>query len=146
MHQAKKGNRWHLGMKVHIGVDTESGMVHSITTTAANKADINQVADLLHGKEQYVHADSGYRGAQARVNRDDLQWQIAARPTEIDRMPEGRAKSKVEKHEHGKASIRATVEHPFRVIKRQFGLAKGRFRGLKKNTAHVQTLYALSNL
>jgi IS5 family transposase len=80
------------------------------------------------------------------VNRDDLQWHIAARPTDIARMPEGRAKTKVQKHEHGKASVRAKVEDPFRVIKRQFGLMKVRFKGLQKNTAHVVTLFAVSNL
>jgi len=146
MHQTKKGNQWHFGMKAHIGVDAESGLVHTVTTTAANEADVNQVADLLHGKEEYVYADSGYRGAPGRVNRDDLQWHIAARPTDIARMPEGRAKTKVQKQEHGKASVRAKVEHPFRVIKRQFGLMKVRFKGLQKNTAHVVTLFALSNL
>jgi IS5 family transposase len=146
MHQTKKGNQWHFGMKAHIGVDAESGLVHTVTTTAANEADVNQIADLLHGKEEYVYADSGYRGAPGRVNRDDLQWHIAARPTDIARMPEGRAKTKVQKQEHGKASVRAKVEHPFRVIKRQFGLMKVRFKGLQKNTAHVVTLFALSNL
>jgi IS5 family transposase len=104
------------------------------------------VADLLHGKEEHVYADSGYRGAQSRVSRDDLQWHIAARPSDIAKMPEGRAKTKVQKNEHRKASVRAKVEHPFRVIKRQFGLVKVRFRGLHKNTAHVVTLFALSNL
>jgi len=78
--------------------------------------------------------------------RQWLQWHIAARPTDIARMPESRAKTKVQKQEHGKASIRAKVEHPFRVIKRQFGLMKVRFKGLQKNTAHVVTLFALSNL
>jgi IS5 family transposase len=146
MHQTKKGNQWFFGMKAHIGVDADSGLVHSVTTTAANEADVEQVADLLHGKEQQVWADSGYRGAQTRVQRDDLQWHIAARPSDIAKLPEGRAKAKVQKIEHGKASVRAKVEHPFRVIKRQFGLVKVRFRGLAKNTAHVVTLFALSNL
>ena len=91
-------------------------------------------------------ADSGYRGAQARVDRENLQWHIAARPSDIAKLPEGRAKRRLHRQEHGKASVRAKVEHPFRVIKRQFGLAKVRFRGLAKNTAHVITLFALSNL
>ena len=146
MHQAQKGNQWHFGMKAHIGVDADSGLVHTVTTTAANEADVVQVADLLHGKEEQVWADSGYRGAQRHVNRDDLQWHIAGRPSDIAKMPEGRAKTKVQKQEHRKASVRAKVEHPFRVIKRQFGLGKVRFRGLQKNTAHVVTLFALSNL
>jgi IS5 family transposase len=146
MHQTKKGNQWHFGMKAHIGVDADSGLVHTVTTTAANEADVEQVADLLHGKEKDVWADSAYRGAQTRVSRGNLQWHIAARPSDIAKLPEGRAKTKVKKTEHGKASVRAKVEHPFRVIKRQFGLAKVRFRGLAKNTAHVVTLFALSNL
>lgn len=146
MHQAKKGNQWHFGMKAHIGVDAESGLVHTVTTTAANESDVEQVADLLHGKEEHVYADSGYRGAASRVDREDLQWHIAARPSDIAKMPEGRAKARVQKQEHHKASVRAKVEHPFRVIKRQFGLLKVRFRGLAKNTAHVITLFALSNL
>ena len=116
-----------------------------ITTTAANESDVEQIADLLHGKEQHVWADSGYRGAQTRVDREDLQWHIAARPSDIAKLPEGRRKA-AQKHEHRKASVRAKVEHPFRVIKRQFGLMKVRFRGLAKNTAHVVTLFALSNL
>jgi IS5 family transposase len=74
MHQTRKGKQWHFGMKAHIGVDADSGLVHTVTTTAANEADVNQVADLLHGKEAQVYADSGYRGAQSRVDRDDLQW------------------------------------------------------------------------
>mgnify|MGYP003584104650 FL=1 len=146
MHQTKKGNQWHFGMKAHIGVDADSGLVHTVTTTPANEADVEQVADLLHGKEQQVWADSGYRGAQSRVGREDLQWHIAARPSDIAKMPDGRAKTRLQKQEHRKASIRAKVEHPFRVIKRQFGLVKVRFRGLQKNTAHLLTLFALSNL
>lgn len=146
MHQTKKGNQWHFGMKAHIGVDADSGLVHTVTTTAANEADVEQVADLLHGKEEQVWADSGYRGAQTRVQRDDLQWHIAARPSDIAKLAEGRAKARLQKNEHRKASVRAKVEHPFRVIKRQFGLMKVRFRGLQKNTAHLLTLFALSNL
>lgn len=146
MHQTKKGNQWFFGMKAHIGVDSDSGLVHTVATTAANESDVEQVADLLHGKEKQVWADSGYRGAPSRVGREDLQWHIAARPSDIAKLPEGRAKTKVRKAEHRKASVRAKVEHPFRVIKRQFGLVKVRFRGLAKNTAHVVTLFALSNL
>jgi IS5 family transposase len=146
MHQTKKGNQWFFGMKAHIGVDADSGLVHTVTATAANEADVEQVTDLLHGKEEQVWADSGYRGAPSRVDRDDLKWHIAARPSDIAKLPEGRTKTKVQNAEHRKASMRAKVEHPFRVIKRQFGLVKVRFRGLAKNTAHVVTLFALSNL
>jgi IS5 family transposase len=145
MHQTKKGNQWFFGMKAHIGVDADSGLVHTVTTTAANEADVEQVADLLHGKEQQVWADSGYRGAQTRVDRD-VKWHIAARPSDIAKLPEGKEKRDVQNREHRKASVRAKVEHPFRVIKRQFGLAKVRFKGLQKNTAHLLTLFAPSNL
>ncbi len=145
MHQTKKGEQWHFGMKAHIGVDADSGLVHTVTTTAANESDVEQVADLLHGKEQQVWADSGYRGAPARMDRD-LKWHIAARPSEMARLPECRKKTAARKTEYREASVRAKVEHSFRVIKRQFGLLKVRFRGLPKKTAHGITLFALSNL
>jgi IS5 family transposase len=134
MHQTKKGSQWQFGMKAHIGVEAESGLVHTVTATAAYEADVNQVAELLHGNEEYVYADSGYRGAPGRVNRDDLQWHIAARPTDIARMAEGIARTKAQKRAHGKASVGAKVEHPFPVIKRQFGLVKMRLKGLQKTS------------
>jgi IS5 family transposase len=146
MHQTKKGNQWHFGMKAHIGVDADSGLVHTVTTTPANEADVEEVEFLLHGKEEVVHADAGYTGAQTHVNRKGLRWEIAAKRGKIKAMPDGPAKRAIEKRERRKASVRARVEHPFRVIKRQFGLMKVRFRGLAKNTAHVITLFALSNL
>ena len=136
----------HFGMKAHIGVDADSGLVHTVTTTPANAADVEVVDELLHGKEEVVHADSGYTGADKRVRRKNLEWQIAAKRGRIRAMADGRAKRALERIEKAKASVRAKVEHPFRVIKRQFGLMKVRFRGLAKNTAHVITLFALSNL
>ena len=146
MHQAKKGEQWYFGMKAHIGVDADSGLVHTVTTTPANEADVEQVADLLHGKETVVHGDAGYTGAEDRVERADITWKIARKRGQVKAMPEGATKRRVEKSEHKKASLRARVEHPFRVIKRQFGLMKVRFRGLAKNTSHLVTLFALSNL
>ena len=136
----------HFGMKAHIGVDADSGLVHTVTTTPANEADVEVVDALLHGREAVVHADSGYTGADKRVRRKNLEWQIAAKRGRIRAMADGRAKRALERIEKAKASVRAKVEHPFRVIKRQFGLMKVRFRGLAKNTAHVITLFALSNL
>jgi IS5 family transposase len=133
-------------MKAHVAVDAHSGSAHTVTTTAANEADVEQIADLLHSKEQDAWAVSGYRGAQTCVDREDLQWHIAARPSEIAKLPEGRRKAAAQKREHRKASVRAKVEHPFPVIKRQFGLTKVRFRGLATNTAHVVALFGLSNL
>src|SRR5678809_447279 len=146
MHQTKKGNQWYFGMKAHIGADVDSGLVHTVVTTAANEADVEVVEELLHGKEEVVHADAGYTGADKRAERKKLRWEIAAKRGKLRAMKEGRDKSRAEKRETRKASIRAKVEHPFRVIKRQFGLVKVRFRGLAKNTAHVITLFALSNL
>ena len=93
MHQTKKGKQWHFGMKAQIAVDADSGLVHTVTTTAANESDVEQIAYLLHGTERQVWADSGYRGAQAQVQREDLEWHIAARPSDIAKMPEGRLKT-----------------------------------------------------
>jgi IS5 family transposase len=146
MHQTKKGNQWHFGMKAHIGVDVDSGFVHTVVGTPANEADVEVVDELLHGKEEVAYGDAGYTGADKRVIRKNLRWEIAAKRGKVQAMEEGRAKRKIEKIEKRKASIRARVEHPFRVIKRQFGLVKVRFRGLAKNTAHLITLFALSNL
>jgi IS5 family transposase len=146
MHQTKKGNQWHFGMKAHIGADAESGLVHTVVTTPANEADVEVVEELLHGKEEVVYADAGYTGADKRVVRKNLRWEIAVKRGKMEAMKDGRAKRDVQKAEKRKASVRAKVEHPFRVIKCQFGLAKVRFRGLAKNTAHILTLFALSNL
>lgn len=147
MHQTKKGNEWHFGMKAHIGVDVDSGLVHTVTTTSANAADVTQIADLLHGKEAIVHGDAGYTGASGHLpRRRKLRVEIALRPGKVRAMKRTRAQARLRRRERRKASIRAKVEHPFRVIKRQFGLMKVRFRGLAKNTAHVITLFALSNL
>ena len=146
MHSTKKGEQWYFGMKAHIGVDADSGLVHTVTTTAAHETDINQAEELLHGKEEVAHADAGYTGADKRIERRGLKWEIAAKRGTIVSMAEGPQKTAALDEERRKASIRARVEHPFRVIKRQFGLMKVRFRGLAKNTAHVLTLFALSNL
>jgi IS5 family transposase len=146
MHQTKKGSQWHFGMKAHIGVDADSGLVHTVTTTPANEPDVEQVEELLHGKEEVVHADAAYAGAQNHVRRKALRFEIAAKHGRIKAMKDGREKRALERLERRKASVRAKVEHPFRVVKRQFGLVKVRFRGLAKNTAHVVTLFALSNL
>ena len=82
MHQTKKGNQWHFGMKAHIGVDAKSGLTHSLVTTAANEHDLNQLGNLLHGEEQFVSADAGYQGAPQReeLAEVDVDWLIAERP------------------------------------------------------------------
>jgi transposase, IS5 family len=149
MHQTKKGNQYYFGMKAHIGADDESGLVHSVVGTAANVADVTQVDKLLHGEENVVCADAGYTGVEKRPEHGGRQviWQIAARRSTYKQLDKRsvlyKAKRKIEK---AKAQVRAKVEHPFRVIKRQFGYVKTRFRGLAKNTAQLVTLFALSNL
>ena len=149
MHQTKKGNQYYFGMKAHIGVDDESGLVHSVVGTAANVADVTQVDKLLHGVENVVCADAGYTGVEKRSEHAgrEVIWQVAARRSTYRKLgknsPLYKAKRKIEK---AKAQVRAKVEHPFRVIRRQFGYVKVRFRGLAKNTAQLMTLFALSNL
>ena len=149
MHQTKKGNQYYFGMKAHIGADAESGLVHSVVGTAANVADVTQVDKLLHGEENMVGADAGYTGVEKRPEHEgrEVIWQIAARRSTYNKLSKRsalyKAKRKIEK---AKAQVRAKVEHPFRVIKRQFGYVKTRFRGLAKNTAQLVTLFALSNL
>ncbi|CAA0104150.1 Uncharacterised protein [BD1-7 clade bacterium] len=145
MHQTKKGNQWHFGMKLHIGVDDALGIVHSLTTTAANVHDIKETAELLHGKERCVWTDAGYRGVDKRDEHQerDVSWFIAERPG----IRRGYDKDSPEaKHETLKASMRAKVEHPFRYIKRVFGYDKVRYRGLKKNTERLFLLTGLTNL
>ncbi|AMU97950.1 IS5 family transposase [Xanthomonas citri] len=148
MHQTRKGNQWYFGMKAHIGVDEFSGLVHHVHCTAANVADVTVTHALLHGKEDSVFGDSGYTGADKRQELRDCQavFFIAARPSTMRSIGNTRERAREQRWEHFKASVRAKVEHPFRVIKRQFGYTKVRYRGLAKNTAQVLTLFALSNL
>ena len=149
MHQTKKGNQWYFGMKAHIGVDADTGLVHTVIGTAANVNDVTQAAGLLHGKEKQAWGDAGYQGVDKRqeLQGSKTKWHVAMRP--------GKRKAldlKQEQHqlldeaEKIKASVRAKVEHPFRVIKQQFGYAKVRYRGLQKNTARLMMLFALGNL
>lgn len=142
MTQTKKGNTWHFGMKAHIGTDRR-GVVHTVTTTTAKDADITQLPSLLHGKESVVHGDRGYWSGDAnawlkkRGVRSRLQKRAAA----------GHPLTETEKARNQKwSSARAFVEHPFHVIKRLWGFAKVRYRGLAKNTTRVFALLALANL
>lgn len=147
MHQTKKGNQWHFGMKAHIGVDEDTGLVHTMTATAANVADVTEVDKLLHGKERGIYADAGYTGAEKRVApKRGRSWYIATKRGKIKAIKDRQLRDLHEQIEHIKASIRAKVEHPFRVVKRQFGYVKVRYRGLAKNGAQVATLFALANL
>jgi IS5 family transposase len=148
MHQTKKGNQWYFGMKVHLGVDSESGLIHSVETTAANVHDLTPAAELLHGEETVLYGDAGYQGVEKRPEMQGrgIGFRIAMRPGKrraLPDTPEGRVDDLIET---AKAHVRAKVEHPFRVIKRQFGFQKTRLRGMLKNGCKVKVLAALSNL
>ena len=144
MHQTKKGNEWHFGMKMHIGVDDRDGLIHSIETTAANVHDLTAADQLLHGEEQRVWGDAGYTGIHKRdaFKDRDVDWRIALRPGTRSKL----ADQLQEMLEGIKASVRAKVEHPFRTIKQQFGYTKVRYRGLAKNTNRLYVLSAFTNL
>jgi IS5 family transposase len=148
MHQAKKGNQWHFGMKAHIGADADSGLVHTVVCTAANVADVTETPNLLHGTEREVHADAGYTGAAKRAELQDrhVTWYIAMKRGKLKAMAEGKLKELTEQAEHLKAKIRARVEHPFHIVKDLFRHRKVRYKGLAKNAAHMHTLFALANL
>ena len=148
MHQSKKGNQWYFGMKAHIGVDAESGLVHTVRTTTGNVNDVVEANALLHGEETDVFADAGYQGAHKRPDaKENVTWHVAMRPGKRRALDKSRRSHRlIDEIEQLKASVRAKVEHPFRVIKRQFGHVKVRYRGLTKNTAQLTTLFALGNL
>ena len=154
MRQTKKGNQWHFGVKAHIGVDEESGLVHTVITTAANVSDISQTPALLHGQEQEVGADAGYVGVEKRedmkvalaTNGQEVKWRVAKRRKSIQKMAEGWQKSLAQAYEKLKAKIRARVEHPFHVIKNIFKYKKTRYKGIAKNDVQLNMLFGLSNL
>ena len=149
MHSSQKGKQWHFGMKAHIGVDSDSGLVHTVRCTSGNAHDITQAHRLLHGDEKSVWADAGYQGVEKREGADpEVTWHVAMRPGKRKNLREagGAMGEMLDKAEKLKASVRAKVEHPFRVIKRQFGFVKVRYKGLAKNAAQIATLFALSNL
>jgi len=148
MHSSKKGNEWYFGMKAHIGADAESGLVHTVRGTSGHVSDIAKGNTLLHGQETVAFGDAGYQGIERRADATpDVTWHVAMRPGKRKALDkDNEADAMIDKAEKLKASVRAKVEHPFRVIKRQFGFVKVRYRGLKKNTAQLVTLFALSNL
>lgn len=147
MHQTKKGNQWHFGMKAHVGVDVASGLVHTVTGTAANEADIAQTAALLHGEEEDVFGDAGYAGADKRPELADreVSWNIAIKRSIIKALPKA-LREIAEPVERALSQVRAVVEHPFHIVKNCFHHKKLRYRGLHKNTAQLYTLFALANL
>jgi IS5 family transposase len=147
MKQTRKGNNWHFGMKAHIGVDADSGLVHTVIGTSANVNDLNVAGALLHGEEQAAFGDAGYQGVHKREEAQGPDWHVAMRRGKRKKLnPFMPHDAIVEQIEQLKASVRAKVEHPFRVVKRQFGFVKVRYRGLVKNAAQLMTLFALSNL
>jgi transposase, IS5 family len=156
MHQTKKGNQWHFGMKAHTGVDADSGFVHSVHATAANESDVAHTHELLHGKEERVHADAGYTGVNKREEikqaqdkgeiRKDITWHVAAKRGKVHGLPEGPLKALTTALEHKKAQVRARVEHPYHVLKNLFRYKKVSYRGLAKNAARLFTQFALVNL
>lgn len=154
MHQTKKGNQWHFGLKAHIGVDQESGLVHTLVTTAANVSDISQTPALLHGQEEAVWADAGYVGVDKRedmqaalaANGQEVQWHVARRRKAIEQLADGWQKSLAQAYEKLKARVRAYVEHPFHVVKNIFRHKKVRYKGIAKNDAQLNVLFALGNL
>jgi IS5 family transposase len=150
MHQTKKGNQWFFGMKVHIGTDVESGLIHSVEATPANVHDIDVAEKLLHGEEKIVYGDSGYTGLEKREEMKEkhpcVECRTARRPGKISRMEEGSEKEQLKAEEHAKSSVRAKVEHPFHIIKDRFKFRKVCYKGIQKNLYRIYMLLASANL
>ena len=148
MHQTKKGNQWYFGMKAHIGVDADSGLVHTVRGTSGNVNDVVEANSLVHGKEADGYGDAGFQGVEKRANApNDFKWHVAMKRQKRKALnPLCPIDALQEQLEQVKAKIRAKVEHPFRVIKCQFGHVKVRYRGLRKNTQQLHTLFALASL
>ena len=143
MSSTKKGNAWYFGMKAHVGVDVDSGIVHSLEATTAKVHDSRIWDELLHGNERSIWADKGYVSAErkAAFTKDGKVWGV------MRKAPKGRALDPIDEEINRIiAMVRAKVEHPFCVLKRQFGHVKTRYRGLAKNRAQLFTLFALGNL
>lgn len=143
MHQTRKGKQWYFGMKVHTGTDTDSGLVHTVVATAANVADINVLGELLHGNEESLHGDSAYHSKELKTQAEasGLAFNVNQRGTKSKPL------TKAQRVRNRRLSrVRATVEHPFLVVKRLWGHAKVRYRGIKKNLAQMYTLFALANV
>ncbi len=143
MHQTKKGNQWYFGIKAHIGVDSKSKLVHSVATSAASVADKHMLPDLLHGEEKKVWGDGAYRG-QSRTIREaaPMAQDMTHRRTKYKNYVDELQKKK----NTTKSRVRAKVEHVFRVLKRQFGFDRVRYRGLAKNHNRLCACFALVNL
>jgi IS5 family transposase len=148
MHQSKKGNDWHFGMKANIGVDAASGLVHTVIGTAGNVADVTQAHALLHGDERAALGDAGYQGVEKLPENigKSVTWHVAMKRSKRKALPNNKLGQLTEKLEHLKASVRTKIEHPFHVVKNLFRHRKTRYRGLAKNTAQLFTLFAFANL
>ncbi len=143
MHQTRKGNQWYFGLKAHIGVDAKEGHVHSLATSAASVADKHMLPDLLHGEERKVWGDGGYQGQteaiqEAAPKAQDMTCKRTKFKDYVDELQKKKNKSK--------SSVRAKVEHPFRILKRVFGFDKVRYRGIAKNHNRLCASFALVNL
>ena len=148
----KKGNTWHFGYKAHIGVDKDSGIVHTVKVTAANQHDVSMTSELLTGEETVVYGDSGYLGTEKRedavkknANGKRIRYKINRRPSQIAKKST-RSQGQLKRREHEKSSVRAKVEHVFAVFKSQLRYRKTRYRGLRKQTAKLNMMFALANL
>lgn len=142
--KTRKGKQWHFGMKIHIGADVNSGTAHTVTVTAANEADINQLPDLLRKEDEVIFGDAGYTSdSYKRGSRLlGLHWKVNDK-----RKPgQGNLSNKQRKRNRKQSKIRARVEHLFRIIKCQFGYRKVRYRGLEKNRVQAMSLMAMANL
>jgi IS5 family transposase len=149
MHQTQEGKQWFFGLKAHIGVDARTGLTHSLSTTAANVHDITETENLLDDEESFISADLGYRGAQKREELKSIKadWLIPEMPSKVRTLKKHPRKNKQPiQTEYIKASIRAKVEHPFKIIKCQFGFRKVMYRGLAKNDNKLSMLFALANV
>src|ERR1700691_1550604 len=143
MHQVKKGNQWYFGMKAHVGVDSKQGIVHSVCSAAASVSDMHMFPELLHGDEKKVWGDAGYQGQTEAIRAVAPQAQdMTSRRVKTQAGVDEQQKRK----NRTKASVRAKVEWPFRVLKRVFGFTKVRYRGLKKNHEWICAGFALVNL
>lgn len=141
MHQTRKGQQWYFGAKAHIGVDSKEVIVHSVINTVASVADAHMLPDLLHGEEKKVWGDAGYQGQTEAIHEAAPGAQdMTNRRTKFKNYVDEEGKNKT------KSSVRAKVEHPFRILKGVFGFTKVRYRGLKKNHEWLYAAFALVNL
>lgn len=151
-HSAKKGNTWHFGYKMHIGVDRDSGLVHHVKTTSANEHDVTATSELMHGEEETLNGDSGYIGADKRPEAirknkqgKKIKYIINRKQSYINKLSKS-GQYAAKKREHEKSSVRCKVEHVFAVVKRLFGYRKTRYRGLRKQMLKSYIMFALANL